>query len=50
VAPSGEVVSNMLPKGPRFENLAQVELNEFFTEIIKRPCKILGWAIPAENF
>lgn len=39
-----------LPKGTRFDDLTQTELDEFITEINNRPRKILGWATPAEMF
>ena len=43
-------IRKYLPKGTSFENLTQVELNEFITEINNRPRKILSWATPAEVF
>ena len=39
-----------LPKGTRFDELSQHELDEFVHEINNRPRKILGWATPAEIF
>jgi IS30 family transposase len=43
-------IRKYLPKGTSFENLTQVELDEFITEINNRPRKILDWATPAEVF
>lgn len=39
-----------LPKGTRFDDLTQEELDQFIHEINNRPRKILGWATPAEIF
>lgn len=39
-----------LPKGTRFDDLTQTELDEFVWVINNRPRKVLGWATPAEVF
>lgn len=43
-------IRKYLPKGTRFDDLTQTELDEFITEINNRPRKILDWATPAEVF
>ena len=43
-------IRRYLPKGTRFDDLSQAELDEFVAEINNRPRKVLGWATPAERF
>ena len=39
-----------LPKGTRFDDLTQEELDAYVNEINNRPRKVLGWRTPAEVF
>jgi IS30 family transposase len=44
------VLRRYLPKGTRFDDLTQTELDDIIEEINNRPLKVLYWATPAETF